>query len=132
MWKNFYRYGLQAFSMKNILKGRINNCFKINDKQRITIPKRGEYVKFKNFEINMKLLFMNYENFESILIPEDNGKQNREESYTSKYQEHVACSYVYKLACLDDKFSKVIHIQVKMPFTVLLIVCLKKASTVLK
>ena len=80
----------------------------------------------------MKSLFMNYENFESILIPEDNGKQNREESYTSKYQEHVACSYVYKLACLDDKFSKVIHIQVKMPFTVLLIVCLKKASTVLK
>ena len=32
---------------------------------------------------------------ESILVPEDNGKQNTNESYTSKYQKHVACSYGY-------------------------------------
>ena len=44
--------------------------------------------------------------FESILVPEDNGKQNPEESYTSKYQKHIACSYGYKLVCVDDKFSK--------------------------
>ena len=30
---------------------------------------------------------------ESILVPEDNVKQNPNESYTSKYQKHVACSY---------------------------------------
>ena len=35
--------------------------------------------------------------FESILVPEDNGKQNADESFTSKYQKHVACSYGYKL-----------------------------------
>ena len=27
--------------------------------------------------------------FESILVPEDNGKQNRNESYTNKYQKHT-------------------------------------------
>ena len=44
--------------------------------------------------------------FERILVPEDNGKQNRNESYTNKYQKHVACSYGYKLVYVDDKFSK--------------------------
>ena len=39
---------------------------------------------------------MIYEDFESILVPEDNGKQNPNESYINKYQKHVACSYVYK------------------------------------
>ena len=39
-------------------------------------------------------------------MPEDNGKQNSEESYTNKYQKHIACSYGYKLVCVDDKFSK--------------------------
>ena len=39
-------------------------------------------------------------------MPEDNGKQNSEESYTNKYQKHIACSYGYKLVCVDNKFSK--------------------------
>ena len=45
-------------------------------------------------------------NFESILVPEDNGKQNPNNSYTNKYQKHVACHYDYKLVFADDKFSK--------------------------
>ena len=49
---------------------------------------------------------MIYANFESILVPEDNGKQNPNESYTNKYQKHVVCSYGYKLVCVDNKFSK--------------------------
>ena len=39
---------------------------------------------------------MIYADFESILVPKDNGKQNPEESYPSKYKKHVACSYGYK------------------------------------
>ena len=34
-------------------------------------------------------------------MPENNGKQNSEESYTNKYQKHIACSYGY-----NDRFSK--------------------------
>ena len=44
--------------------------------------------------------------FENILVPQDNGKQNSNESYTSKYQKHVVCSYCYKLICVDHKFDK--------------------------
>ena len=49
---------------------------------------------------------MNYADFESILVSEDNGKQNKNESYTNKYQKSIACSYEYKLVCVDDRFSK--------------------------
>ena len=49
---------------------------------------------------------MIYVDFESILVPEDNGKQNPNESYTNKYKKCVACSYGYKLVCAYDKFSK--------------------------
>ena len=35
---------------------------------------------------------MIYADFESILAPEDNGKQNPNESCINKYKNHVACS----------------------------------------
>ena len=47
-----------------------------------------------------------YPDFESILVSENNGKQNPEESDTNKYQKHIACSYGLKLVCVDDEFSK--------------------------
>ena len=49
---------------------------------------------------------MIYADFESILVPKYNEKQHPNEPYTNKYQKHVACSYVYKLMCFDDPFSK--------------------------
>ena len=50
--------------------------------------------------------FTIHANFESILVPEDNEKQNPKESYTNKYQKHIACSYGYKWLCIGHKFSK--------------------------
>ena len=49
---------------------------------------------------------MVYVNFESTLLCEENEKQNPNESFTNKYQKRVACSYGYKLVCVDVKFSK--------------------------
>ena len=49
------------------------------------MPQKGEYVKFKNYERKIKSWFIIYADFESILVLEDNGKQNSEESYTNKY-----------------------------------------------
>ena len=43
-------YCLQAFSTEERLKSYIKDCFKINGKQRITMPRKYEYVKFKNYE----------------------------------------------------------------------------------
>ena len=104
--KYFCRYCLHAFITEEVLKRHIKNCFKINDEQTIKKPKNGEYVKFKNFERKIKSSFMIYADFENILVPGDNRKQNPNESYTNKYQKHAACSYGYKLVCVDDKLSK--------------------------
>ena len=103
--KHFCRYCLHDFITEEILKRHIKDCLKINGKQTIKMPKKGEYVKFKNFERKIKSPIMIYEDFESIVLPEDNGKQDPHKSYTSKYQKHVACSYGYKLLCVDDEFS---------------------------
>ena len=73
---HFCCYCLYAFITKEILRHHIKDFFKINGKQTIKKPKKGEYVKFKNFERKVKSPFMNYADFEGILVPEDNGKQN--------------------------------------------------------
>ena len=70
------------------------------------MTKKGEYIEFRNFERKVKSPFMIYVDFESILVPEDNGRQNPYEPYTNNYQKHVVCSHGYKLVCVDDKFRK--------------------------
>ena len=72
--ENICRYCLHAFIIEEILKLHIKDWFKINGKQRIIMPKKGEYVKFKNFERKIKSPFMIYADFELILEPEDDGK----------------------------------------------------------
>ena len=71
----------------------------------IIMPKKGEYIRFKNYKRKIKSSLTIYADFESILVPEDNEKQNPEEYYKNKYQKHVACSYCYKLVCVDNMFS---------------------------
>ena len=46
---------------------------------------------------------MIYADFESILVSENNRKQNPNYSCTNKYQKDIACNYGYKLVCLDNK-----------------------------
>ena len=67
--KSFCRYCLHAFITEEILKRHIKDCFKSNGKQRIIMPKKCEYVKFKNFERKIKSPFMIYVGFEFILVP---------------------------------------------------------------
>ena len=66
------------------------------------MPKKSEYVKFENLERKIKSPFKISSDFESILVPKDNGQQDRNESYSNKYEKHVACSYGYKLLCVDE------------------------------
>ena len=104
--KRFCRYCLQAFSTEEILTSHIKDWFKINGKQRIIMSKKGEYVKFKNYERKIKSPFISYADFESILVLENNGKQNQEESYTNKYINIMLAVMDINLVCIDDKFRK--------------------------
>ena len=40
---------LHSFITEDILKRQIKDCFNINGKQRIIMPKKDEHIKFKNF-----------------------------------------------------------------------------------
>ena len=42
----------------------------------IKMPKKGENVRFKIYERKIKSLFMIYADFECIIVPKDNWKQN--------------------------------------------------------
>ena len=46
------------------IKRHTKDFFKINGKQKIKMPKKGEYVNFKNFEGKIKSPFMIYADFE--------------------------------------------------------------------
>ena len=83
--KHFCCYCLQAFSTEEIFRRHFKDCANIHDKQRIIIPKKSEYFKFKNYERKIKSPFMIYKDFESILVLKDNGKENHRESCTKKY-----------------------------------------------
>ena len=60
----------------------------------------------KNYEIKKKSPFIIYADIENILVTENNGKKNSKGSNTNKYQKHIACSYGYKLVCVDNRSSK--------------------------
>ena len=48
-----------------------------------------------------------YADFEFILEKVDGGIECRSSSsYTRKYQNHVPCSFAYKVVCVDNKISK--------------------------
>ena len=66
---------MQAFRTAEKLKSHIKDCFKINGKKTIKMPKKGKYIKFKDRERKMKSPFMIYADFESILVTEDNPNQ---------------------------------------------------------
>ena len=48
------------------------------------------------------VLFKIYPDFESNL----ESVEIYEGSYSKKYQDHIPCSFAYKLVCVDDKFIK--------------------------
>ena len=104
--KHFCSYCLQAFSTEEIIKPRINYCFKINDKQRIIVHKKVQYIKLKNYGRKTKLPFIIDADFESIFVPDDNENQNSKKPDTNKYQKHIAYSFGCKLLCVDDRFTK--------------------------
>ena len=64
--KRFCRSCLQAFSTEKILKLHFKDYFEINGKQRIIMPKKGQYVKFTNYEKRIKSSFIIHANFENI------------------------------------------------------------------
>ena len=52
----------------------------------------------------MPVPFKIYANFDCNL----ESVESYEGSYSKKYQDHIPCSFAYKVACVDDKLTKLI------------------------
>ena len=102
--KWFCRSCLQRFSSENILLEYGRNYLLINGGQNVKLEKG--FIEFKNYNKQIPAPFKIYADFECLLKNVDCGVDNDCFSYTKKYQDHIPCSFAYKLVCLDSKFSK--------------------------
>ena len=98
--KWFCRSCLQCFSSKNVLIKHKENCLSINGKQSVKLEKG--IIKFENYFKQIPVPFKIYADFECNL----RGVESYEGSYTKKYQDHIPCSFAYKVVCVNDKFTK--------------------------
>ena len=76
----------------------------INGGQRVKLEKG--FISFKNYNKQIPAPFKIYADFECLLKNIDSEINNDCFSYTAKYQDHIPCSFAYKLVCVNDKYSK--------------------------
>ena len=63
-------------------------------------------IEFKSYFKQIPVPFKIYANFECNL----KSVESFEGSYSKKYQDHIPCSFGYKLVCVNDKFTKPIDL----------------------
>ena len=102
--KWFCKSCLQCFCSEKVLVKHSKDCLSINGKQRIKLEKG--FIEFNNFNKMIPCLVKIYADFECLLKEVDSGIHNDCFSYTSKYQNHIPCSFAYKLVCVDNKYRK--------------------------
>ena len=96
-------YCFHGFIRKDLLDDHIILCQQ-HGSQKIELPdEENKMLKFKNFRHQLQVPFIIYADFESLTCKIDNST-NMES--TEKYQRHEACSFAYKVVCVDPKYSK--------------------------
>ena len=98
--KNFCKSCLQCFSSKHVLIEHKAVCLSINGAQSVRLEKGA--IKFKNYFKQILAPFKVYADFECNL----KSAESYGGSYSKNYQDHIPCSFAYKLVCVDDKFGK--------------------------
>ena len=97
--KYFCKSCLQCFSSEIVLTEH-KDCLNINGKQSVKLEEG--IIEFENYFKQIPVPFKIYADFECNL----RGVESYEGSYTKKYQDHVLCSFAYKVVCIDDRFTK--------------------------
>ena len=96
----FCKNCLQCFSNKNVLTEHKKDCLSINGTQSVKLEEGTlKFTKyFKQIPVPFKVQADFESNLESVEI--------FERTYSKKYQNHIPCSFDYKVVCTDDKFTK--------------------------
>ena len=98
--KWFCKSFLQCFSKEKVLITHKEDYLSINGMQSVKVEEGT--TESENYFKQMPVAFKIYADFEFNL----KDVEIYEGSYTKKYQNHVPCSFTYKVVCIDDKFSK--------------------------
>ena len=102
--KHFCKNCLQCFGFEKILSEHKEDCLVINGKQSVKLE--SGFISFKNYSKQIPVPFKTYADFECILKKVESDIVDDNSSYTKKYQDHIPCSFAYKVVCVDNKFSK--------------------------
>ena len=102
--KNTFARVLHIVSVVKMCWHSIKVYLSINGAQSVILEKGT--IEFKNYFRQMPVTFKVYANFECNL--------ESVESYEAvlvqkNYQDHIPCSFTYKLICVDDELSKLIN-----------------------
>ena len=76
------------------------DCLIINSKQYVKLEK--EIIELENYFKQIPVPFKIYADFGCNL----KSVKSYKGSYSKKYQDHIPCSFAYKLVCVDDKFTE--------------------------
>ena len=98
--KWFCKICLHCFSSENILLKHKEDCLSINGVQSVDVEEG--IIKFENYSKQLSVPFKIYADFKCNL----QDTEICEGSCTKKYHDHVHCSYAFKVACIDNRFSK--------------------------
>ena len=98
--KWFCRSCLQCFSSESVLIKHKEDCLSINGKQSVKLEKGT--IEFENYFKQIPVPFKTYADFECNL----ENVESFEGFYSTKYQDHIPCSFAYKLVCVDDEFTE--------------------------
>ena len=74
-------------------------CLKISGEE--TVKLKSDFTEFKNYFSQIPAPFQIHADFECIL----KSVKSNEGFYTDNHQNHIPCSFSYKLVCVDNKFS---------------------------
>ena len=95
----FCKNSLQCFTSENVFTKHEEDCLSINGKQPVKLEEG--IIEFENYFKQIPVPFKIYADFECNL----RGVESYEGSYTKKYQDHIPCSFAYKVVCIDDRFT---------------------------
>ena len=91
---------MQCFSSENVLIKHKKDFLSINGKQSVKLEK--SIIEFENHFQQIPVPFKIYVDFVCNL----RSVESNQDSYTKKCQDHVPCSFAYKVVCIDDMFTK--------------------------
>lgn len=67
------------------------------------MPAEGSLVEFKNHNRSIRVPFIIYADFESLIKPISGAEPKDNKSFTRKYQKHKPCGFCYQIASFDEE-----------------------------